>query len=187
MRKLLVCLGSGVIAASSFASIPSSVRAAALQQPHLSSTHRTSFIIAKADQSAIVKQNKELLITNRALARKIATKLGITSTGDIPTSGTPLEQNQVLMLQNQETFKAIAVKVEATVPELTAPAGADVAEKNHNILLQNRTIVVGILKKLGIEVTPPPALTGTFVEKNNVLLVGNGKALAKIAAKLGVK
>jgi hypothetical protein len=187
MYKLLLCLGSGVIAVSSFNSMSLSVRAAAWQQPHLLPTHKTSFVIAKADQGALVKQNKELLITNRALARKIATKLGITSTGDIPTSGTPLEQNQVLMLQNQETFKAIAVKVEATVPELTAPTGADVAEKNHNILLQNRTIVVGILKKLGIEVTAPPALTGTFVEKNNTLLIGNGKALAKIAAKLGLK
>ncbi|WP_373541742.1 hypothetical protein [Chamaesiphon sp.] len=73
------------------------------------------------------------------------------------------------------------------MPTLSAPTGADQAEKNHNILLQNRSIVVGILKKLSITPAAPAELKGTFVEKNHTLLIGNGKALAKIAAKLGVK
>ena len=92
------------------------------------------------------------------------------------------------MLQNQETFAAIATKVGSTVPTLSAPVGADQAEKNHNnILLQNRSIVEGILKKLSIPPAPPAELKGTFVEKNHTLLIGNAKALAKIAPKLGVK
>ena len=142
--------------------------------------------IAQADQSKLVTENRKLLIDNRALARKIATKLGISSTGEIPTTGTPLEQNQILILQNQATFKAIAEKVGATVPSLDAISATDLAEKNHGLLLQNRSIVVGILKKLDITPAAPPALTGTFVEKNNVLLKGNAATLAKIATKYGV-
>ncbi|NJM28652.1 MAG: hypothetical protein HC856_11520 [Pseudanabaena sp. RU_4_16] len=67
---------------------------------------------------------------------KIASSQGITSSGELPTTGTPPEQNQVLILQNQETFKAIAEKVGATVPALSKPGGSDVAEQNHNLLLQ---------------------------------------------------
>ena len=145
-----------------------------------------TFKIAQADQSKLVTENRKLLIDNRALARKIATKLGISSTGEIPTTGTPLEQNQILILQNQETFKAIAEKVGATVPSLEAISATDLPEKNHGLLLQNRSIVVGILKKIGIAPATPPTLTGTFVEKNNVLLKGNAATLAKIAAKYGV-
>ncbi len=74
----------------------------------------------------------------------------------------------------------------AAVPALTPVTGADQAEKNHNLLLQNKSIVVAILKKLDIAPAAPVELKGTFVDKNNTLLVGNGKALAKIAAKLGV-
>jgi hypothetical protein len=66
------------------------------------------------------------------------------------------------MLQNQETFAAIAAKVGSAVPALSAPTGADQAEKNHSILLQNRSIVVGILKKLSIPPAPPAELKGTF-------------------------
>jgi hypothetical protein len=145
------------------------------------------FTVAQADQSQLVTENRELLVNNRSLARSIATKLGITSTGEIPTTGTPLEQNQVLILQNQETFKAIAAKVGATVPALTPVEAAEPAEKNHKLLLQNKSIVVEILKKLDIPLAPPAELTGTFVEKNNVLLKGNAGALGKIAAKLDVK
>jgi hypothetical protein len=144
-------------------------------------------LLAQADQSALVAENRDLLVNNRTLARKIATKLGITSTGDIPTTGTPLEQNQVLILQNQETFKAIAEKVGATVPALKPVEAAEIAEKNHKLLLQNKSIVVEILKKLDLPLAPPVDLTGTFVEKNHTLLKGNAGALAKIAAKLDVK
>jgi hypothetical protein len=144
-------------------------------------------LLAQADQSALITENRDLLVNNRALARKIATKLGITSTGELPTTGTPLEQNQVLILQNQETFKAIAEKVGATVPALTPVDAAEIAEKNHKLLLQNKSIVVEILKKLDLPLAPPADLTGTFVEKNNTLLKGNAGALAKIAGKLDVK
>jgi hypothetical protein len=184
MRKLFVFLGSGILAAS-VTSMSLSVEASVPQRslkPSLSS----SIALAQADQSALIKQNKELLLTNRKLARKIAAKLGITSAGDVPTSGTPLEQNQVLILQNQETFQAIAAKVGAKAPTLSPVEATDPAEKNHKILLQNRSIVVEILKKLGIPLAAPAQLAGTFVDKNHTLLIGNGKALAKIAAKLGV-
>jgi hypothetical protein len=50
----------------------------------------------------------------------------------------------------------------------------------------SNNIVEAILKKLGITPTPP-TLTGTFEEKNVTLLMGNRKALDKIAQKLGVK
>ena len=182
MRKLFVCMSSGLLI-SSLTSAVLPIRASVT--PEISS-HKFSNVIAATDQSALIKKNKNLLLTNRTLARKIATKLGIVSAGEVPTSGTPLEQNEVLILQNQETFKEIAIKVGAKVPALTAVTAADQAEKNHQLLLQNRSIVVEILKKLSIPAAAPAALTGTFVDKNHTLLVGNGKALAKIAAKLGV-
>jgi hypothetical protein len=184
MRKLFLCLGSGILAAS-LNGVCLSATASVSQQSHLNSAH--GFIISQADQSALVKENRELLITNGALARKIAAKLGATvPSATIPTTGSPLEQNQALILQNQGVFKAIAVKAGATVPALGSVTGADQAEKNHNLLLQNKSIMVAILKKLDIAPAAPTELTGTFVDKNNILLVGNGKALAKIAAKLGV-
>ena len=185
MRKLFVCLGlSALMTAVNGVSV--AVKASVTQKPQIATFVNGAVAIFAADQSALVKENRQLLIKNRALARKIATKLGITSSGEIPTSGTPLEQNQVLILQNQETFAAIATKVGATVPSLTAVEAADPAEKNHKLLLQNKSIVVSILKKLDIPPAPPAELKGTFVDKNHTLLVGNGKALAKIAAKLGV-
>ncbi len=104
----------------------------------------------------------------------------------VPITGTPLEQNQSLILQNQGVFKAIAVKAGATVPNLAPATGADQAEKNHKLLLQNKSIMVVILNKMDIAPAAPAELTGTFVDKNHTLLVGNGKALAKIAAKLGI-
>jgi hypothetical protein len=180
MRKLFAYLGLGMLVAG-LNSLSLSAKASVLQQPHLNFIREIT--IAQADQSDLVKENRQLLLTNGALARKIA---GITSSEKVPTSGTPLEQNQVLILQNQETFKAIAAKVGATVPTLAPIAGASSAEKNHKLLLQNKSIVVAVMKKLGIPLAPPPELTGTFVDKNHTLLIGNGKALAKIAAKLGM-
>jgi hypothetical protein len=162
-------------------------QASILQTPQAPSIHERAVTVAQADQSALVTENRELLVNNRALARKIATKLGITSTGDLPNAGTPLEQNQMLIMQNQDTFKAIAEKVGATVPTLTPVEAAEIAEKNHKLLLQNKSIVVEILKKLDLPLAPPVELTGTFVEKNNTLLKGNAGALAKIATKLDVK
>lgn len=148
---------------------------------------QSSLLLAQADESKMIADNQQLLISNRALARKIAGHLGLTSTGDVPTTGTPLEQNQVLILQNQATFKAIADKVGAKVPALPPAEGATPAEKNHNLLLQNRQIVLAILDKLAIPPAAPAALTGTFVAKNHALLNANAATLAKIAAKLGVK
>ena len=184
MRKSLAWL-SLVAVVTTITGISAAAKASVTQNQNTLSG-KIAVVVSAADQSALVKENKQLLITNRALARKIATKLGITSSGAVPTSGTPLEQNQVLILQNQETFAAIATKVGATVPALAAVEATDPAEKNHKLLLQNKSIVGAILKKLGI--APPPAadLKGTFVDKNHTLLIGNGKALGKIAAKLGV-
>ncbi|WP_404786009.1 hypothetical protein [Altericista sp. CCNU0014] len=184
--KIVVSAIASLLAAS-LGSASLTARASILQATEMLPSQERTFTIAQADQSALITENRELLVNNRALARKIATKLGITSTGELPTTGTPLEQNQVLILQNQETFKAIAEKVSATVPALTPVEAADIAEKNHKLLLQNRSIVAGILEKLAIPLTPPPELTGTFVEKNNTLLKGNAGALGKIAAKLDVK
>jgi hypothetical protein len=178
MRRLSLGLG---ILVTSFSSSLLPVEASSLQPSHFHSV-RENFI-AQVDQSALIKENKELLIKNGTLALTIA---GITSPLKIPTSGAPLKQNESLILQNQETFKAIAKKVGATVPSLPGASGADQAEKNHKLLLQNRSIIVAVLKKLGIPPAPAPELTGTFVDKNNTLLVANGKALAKIAAKLGM-
>ncbi len=164
-----------------------SAHASLLKAPHqMSSSQYGSAIAAEPDQSALVAANKKLLIENRALARKIAAKLGITSTGELPTTGTPLEQNQVIILQNQKTFRDIAEKVGASAAPMSAVNSTDPAEKNHQLLLVNKGIVVSILKKLGIQPTPP-VLKGTFVEKNNTLLKANAATLAKIAAKLDVK
>jgi hypothetical protein len=182
MKKFVISMSVGVLGVS--LGSPMIAQAAVPQQPATLSSPVT--VLAQADESALITENRALLISNRALARKIAAKLGITSTGDLPTSGSPLEQNQVLILQNQETFKAIAVKLGATVPELGKPAGKDLAEQNHNLLLQNRSIVVAILGKLGIAPASPPELTGSFVAKNNKLLLGNKATLEKIAAKLEV-
>jgi hypothetical protein len=165
-----------------------SLTAYAAMTPQMSSRQERFVTVAQAaDQSKLITENRELLVNNRTLARKIATKLGLTSTGELPTTGTPLEQNQVLILQNQETFKEIATKIGATVPELTPVEAAEIAEKNHKLLLQNKSIVVEILKKLALPLAPPADLTGTFVEKNNTLLKGNAGALGKIAAQLDVK
>jgi hypothetical protein len=185
MRKLLVCLGSGMIAVS-INSLFLSAEALVPQRIHSTSSHGISVAIAGADQTPMAKKNNALLITNRGLARKIATHLGIESSGEIPTTGDIFEQNKVLILQNQDTFRAIAAKIGAKAPPADAVEGADQSAKNHSILLINKKIVGAILKKLGI--TPnPPTLVGTSEEKNNLLLIGNGKALEKIAAKLGVK
>jgi hypothetical protein len=184
MNKV-VSMGVSLLAVG-LSGVSLSVQATTLQAPQKLSIQAQAITVAQVDQSALITENRDLLVNNRALARKIATKLGITSTGDLPTTGTPLEQNQVLILQNQATFKAIAEKVGATVPTLTPVDAAEIAEKNHKLLLQNKSIVVEILKKLDIPLAPPVDLTGTFVEKNHTLLKGNAGALAKIAAKLDV-
>jgi hypothetical protein len=154
---------------------------------HSNQSASNPMLVAQADESKLVAENRALLLSNRDLARKIATSLGITSSGEVPTTGTPLEQNQILILQNQETFKAIAEKVGATVPALSKPAGSDTAEQNHNLLLQNRQIVVAIANKTGVTLAAPPTLSGSFVAKNHTLLLGNKASLTKIAEKLGVK
>jgi hypothetical protein len=182
--NLFVKVSAGFLLGLSWSSY--AAQAATHQENRMTMSQENTFRVAQADQSKLVAENQKLLIDNRALARKIATKLGITSSGEIPTTGKPLEQNQVLILQNQETFKAIAEKVGAAVPTLTAVEATDIAEKNHKLLLQNRSIVVSILTKLGLPVAAPPTLMGTFVEKNNTLLKGNAAALAKIATKLSV-
>jgi hypothetical protein len=184
MRKFFLCLGSGIFAVS-LNSMPSSTVASVSQQSQLNLSQK--FVISQADQIALVKQNRELLTTNGALARKIAVKMGATITpASVPTTGTPPEQNRFLILQNQGVFKAIAVKAGASVPDLAPVTGANQAEKNHKLLLQNKSIIVAILKKMAIDPAAPAKLTGTFADKNNTLLIGNGEALAKIAAKLGV-
>jgi hypothetical protein len=100
MYKFFVCLGSGVFAAS----LNSLCLSAIASVPQQSQLHLfPGFVISQADQSALVKENRELLITNGELARKIAAQLGATTApASIPTSGSPLEQNQSLILQNQE-------------------------------------------------------------------------------------
>ena len=56
------------------------------------STHSNNFasnpmLIAQADESKLVAENKALLLSNRELARKIASSQGITSSGELPTTG----------------------------------------------------------------------------------------------------
>jgi hypothetical protein len=185
MRKFLVCLGSGVIAAS-INSLSLSAEALVPQRLHSTSSHGISVTIAAADQTATAKKTNALLIANGIFARKIASHLGLESSPKDPPAGDVFQQNLFLILQNQDTFRAIAAKVGATAAPAGAVEGADQSEKNHSILLTNKKIVGAILKKLGITPTPP-TLTGTFEEKNVTLLMGNRKALDKIAAKLGVK
>lgn len=185
MSKLLVCLGVGVIA-TSLNSLSLSADALVPQQIHSTSAHGNALAIAGADQSAVAKETNALLIKNGAFAVKIATHIGLKIKTSAPPAGDIFEQNRFLILQNQDTFRAIAAKVGATAAPAGAVEGADPSERNHSILQTNKKIVGAILKKLGITPTPP-TLTGTFEEKNRTLLVGNGKALAKIAAKLGVK
>jgi pyruvate/2-oxoglutarate dehydrogenase complex dihydrolipoamide acyltransferase (E2) component len=185
MRKLFVYLGLGIIA-TSLNSLSLSAEALVPQQSHFNSSHREYLAIAGADQTATAKKTNALLIANGAFARKIAAHIGVDATAGTPPAGDIHQQNLFLILQNQNTFRAIAEKVGATAAPAGAVEGADQSEKNHSILLTNKKIVGAILKKLGITPTPP-TLTGTFEEKNVTLLVGNRKALDKIAAKLGVK
>ena len=76
MRKLFVCLDSGILA-TSLNSLSFATAATVAHQSQIAPAHRIAVAVYQADQSALVKQNKELLLTNRTLARKIATKLGI--------------------------------------------------------------------------------------------------------------
>ena len=149
-------------------------------------TPSSNIAIVTADQTATAKKTNALLVANGALARKIATHLGVESSAKEPPAGDIFQQNLFLILQNQDTFRAIAAKVGATAAPAGAVEGADQSAKNHSILLTNKKIVGAILKKLGITPTPP-TLTGTFEEKNVTLLMGNRKALDKIAEKLSVK
>ncbi len=185
MRKFFVYLGSGIIA-TSLTSLSLSAEALVPQQSQLTSAHRDYVAITGADQSEVAKKTNALLTANGALARKIAAHLGIEATAGTPPDGDIFQQNLFLILQNQGTFRSIAEKVGATAAPAGAVEGADQSAKNHSILLTNKKICGQILKKLGI--TPTPAtLTGTWEEKNVTLLMGNRKALDKIAAKLGVK
>ena len=182
MRNLFVYLGLSLIATSL-----NSLSAEALvpQQSCSTSSHRNYVAIAAADPM-VAKKTNALLISNGEFARKIATHLGIVSNAKTPPAGDVFKQNLFLILQNQDTFRAIAAKIGASAAPAGAVEGADQSEKNHSILQTNKKIVGQILKKLGITPTPP-TLTGTFEEKNVALLMGNRKALDKIAAKLGVK
>jgi hypothetical protein len=184
MRKLFVYLGLSLIA-TSLNSLSLSAKASVPQQSSFTSAHRDYVAIA-ADQTATAKKTNALLTANGAFARKIAAHLGIESAAKTPPEGDVFQQNLFLILQNQDTFRAIAEKVGATAAPAGAVEGTDQSAKNHSILLTNKKIVGQILKKLGITPTPP-TLTGTFEEKNVTLLEGNRKALDKIAAKLGVK
>jgi hypothetical protein len=182
MRKLIVCLGLGTLMTT--VSIGSTaVQASVLPKSQIAPSRD---IAIAADQTATAKKTNALLIANGAFARKIAAHLGIEITAKEPPAGDIFQQNLFLILQNQDTFRAIAAKVGATAAPAGAVEGADQSAKNHSILLTNKKIVGQILKKLGITPTPP-TLTGTFEEKNVTLLMGNRKALDKIAAKLGVK
>jgi hypothetical protein len=184
MRKLFLCLGAGVVVASLNSTVLS-VKATT-HRSHVNPAHGTYLAMFGADQSAVAKKNQDLLMVNGALARKIAAHLKLEVSEPVLPSGSVLEQNQYLILQNQDVFRAIAAKVGAKAPPAGAVEGADQSAKNHSILLINKKIVGAILKKLGITPTPP-TLTGTVEEKSNLLLIGNGKALGIIADKLGVK
>jgi hypothetical protein len=184
MRKLFVYLGLSLIA-TSLNSLSLSATASVPQQYYSTSSHR-NYVAITVDQTEVAKKTNALLTANGAFARKIAAHLGIESAAKTPPEGDVFQQNLFLILQNQDTFRAIAEKVGATAAPAGAVEGADQSAKNHSILLTNKKIVGQILKKLGITPTPP-TLTGTFEEKNVTLLMGNRKALDKIAAKLGVK
>ena len=185
MRKLFVYLGLSLIA-TSLNSLALAARASIPHQSAAISAHRDDVALAGADQAEVAKKTNALLTANGAFARKIAAHLGIESAAKTPPEGDVFQQNLFLILQNQDTFRAIAEKVGATAAPAGAVEGADQSAKNHSILLTNKKIVGQILKKLGITPTPP-TLAGTFEEKNVTLLMGNRKALDKIAAKLGVK
>jgi hypothetical protein len=182
MRKMFVCSGLSALMII-VNSIPAAVKAAVGSKPKIAPS---SAIAIAADQTAVAKKTNALLIANGALARKIAAHLGLEITPKETPAGDVLQQNLFLILQNQDTFRAIAAKVGAGAAPAGAVEGADQSAKNHSILLTNKKIVGAILKKLGITPTPP-TLTGTFEEKNVTLLMGNRKALDKIAEKLGVK
>jgi hypothetical protein len=183
MRKLIVCLGLSTLMTT--VSIgATAVKASVLPKSQI--VPSSNIAMVAADQTATAKKTNALLIANGALARKIAAHLGLEITAKEPPAGDVFQQNLFLILQNQDTFRAIAAKVGAGAAPAGAVEGADQSAKNHSILLTNKKIVGAILKKLGITPTPP-TLTGTFEEKNVTLLMGNRKALDKIAAKLGVK
>lgn len=182
MRKWTVCLGLSTLM-TIVNIVPVAVKASVLPKSQIAPS---SDIAIAVDRTAVAKKTNALLIANGILARKIAAHIGIVSSPKEPPSGDIFNQNLFLILQNQGTFRAIAAKIGASAAPAGAVEGADQSQKNHSILQTNRKIVGAILKKL--EITPtPPTLTGTFEEKNVTLLMGNRKALDKIAEKLGVK
>ena len=175
--SFLVCLGYASLSAQ-----------AAIDQPHrnVSSQQQTSIALQAANESKLINENLSLLIKNGAFARKIATKVGASvPAATIPTTGTPMEQCQVMILQNQQVFRGLADKLGATGAPMSEVNSTDPAEKGYQLLMVNKGIVVSILKKLGIKPTPP-TLTGSFVQKSNTLLKANAATLSKIATKLGV-
>jgi hypothetical protein len=183
MHKMTVLLGLSALMIA-VNSVPAAVNASVSQKSQVAPS--SNIAIAAADQAVVAKKTNALLIANGALARKIAAHIGVEISPKEPPAGDIFQQNLFLILQNQDTFRAIAAKVGATAAPAGAVEGADRSAKNHSILLTNKKIVGAILKKLGITPTPP-TLTGTFEEKNVTLLMGNRKALDKIAEKLGVK
>ena len=66
----------------------------------------------------------------------------------------------------------------------TAPVVGTLLEQNHAILLQNREVMMSIVKKLDIKAEKPAELTGSLAEKNQQLLKGNKAVLALLAEKL---
>ena len=113
MRKLFVCLGLGLIA-TSLNSLSLSAEASVPQQSYSTSAHR-DYVAITADQKDVAKKTNALLLANGAFARKILAHLGVESTPAAPPEGDVFQQNLFLILQNQDTFRAIAEKVKATV------------------------------------------------------------------------
>lgn len=140
--------------------------------------------MTSAEDQAYLQEVNTLLTENRAIARKIATKLGFPSSTTIPGTGDLPERNNALVIRNQMLFKQIASKlgVDSYTSVSTAP---DLIQQNHMALRQNRIIVRDIFSSLGIPTVGKLPSTGSLVQQNRDLLMGNKSSLTKIASEIG--
>ncbi len=62
-------------------------------------------VTSTANETELLSQVNSLLLENREIARQIAAKLGIETSGATPSAGDPAEQNNALIIRSQMLFK----------------------------------------------------------------------------------
>jgi hypothetical protein len=138
----------------------------------------------RADDEEVLKQNGRLVRENREIATQILKLLEVPTSPVMPEAkGTTLENNQVVFLLNNFTFKLIAAKVGAK-PIAASVVPGTLDEQNHAILLENRMVIRSIAEKLEIKLPESDPLKGSLATKNNTILTANRVTLGLILKSL---